>query len=257
MCKEYYGFIYLTTNKINGKRYIGKKNYDKKELWKNYLGSGIALKNAIKKYGKENFSKEIIEECKTRDLLNEREKYWIEKYNATNDDLFYNIALGGDGGNVTIGYSEEMLKTLRENKRRGAKGIINQGKENPMAKSVICLNNGLIFDTTVMASKYGNTKDYCIQSCCRGRSETAGVSKETKERFQWAYYDPSLTYEYIPFKRNYSETAFSKKIKCIETGTIYNSVKEGARSINVSNQTLSMHLHGKTKHCGNLHWVFV
>lgn len=257
MEKEYYGFIYITTNKTNGKRYIGKKTYDKKEVWKNYLGSGIALKNAIDKYGKENFSKVIIEECNTKDLLNEREKYWIEKYNATSDSSFYNIAPGGEGGNVTSGYSEDMLIKFYNNKVKGSKGIINQGKENPRAKKVICLNNGLIFDTTVIASRYGNTKDYCIQACCRGKSKTAGVSSENGEKLQWAYYNPSVVYEYIPFKRNYLENAFSKRIKCVETGIIYNRVKDGAKVANVNSATLSMHLSGKTKHCGGFHWVFV
>ena len=73
-----YGFIYITTNHVNGKKYIGQKKYDDKGKWKDYLGSGKHLKNAINKYGRENFSKEIIEECETKELLNEREKYWIK-----------------------------------------------------------------------------------------------------------------------------------------------------------------------------------
>ena len=77
-----YGFIYITTNHINGKQYIGQRKYDKKEKWKNYLGSGIILTRAIEKYGKENFSKKIIEECETKEQLNQKEKYWISYYNA-------------------------------------------------------------------------------------------------------------------------------------------------------------------------------
>jgi hypothetical protein len=51
---ETIGYIYITTNKLNGKRYIGQhqsKDWDYK-----YFGSGIYLKRAIKKYGLENFT---------------------------------------------------------------------------------------------------------------------------------------------------------------------------------------------------------
>ena len=59
--KEYYGFIYLTTNKVNGMKYVGQKTYDKRGNWKTYLGSGVYLKRAISKYGKDNFSRQILE----------------------------------------------------------------------------------------------------------------------------------------------------------------------------------------------------
>lgn len=104
-----YGFIYITTNHINGKRYIGQKKYDKQGYWKEYLGSGIILAKAIEKYGRDNFSKEIIEECESKEKLNDREKYWISYYDAVNSDNFYNLTLGGDGGNTLVGYTEEQL----------------------------------------------------------------------------------------------------------------------------------------------------
>ena len=53
-----YGFIYITTNLINGKKYIGQKKFIRQ--WEYYLGSGRHFKNAINKYGKENFIREII-----------------------------------------------------------------------------------------------------------------------------------------------------------------------------------------------------
>lgn len=76
-----YGYIYETTNLINGKKYIGQHKSNKFDTW--YLGSGIVLKKAIKKYGKENFQTIIIEKIYTnKDDLNKREVYWIEYFNA-------------------------------------------------------------------------------------------------------------------------------------------------------------------------------
>ena len=63
--------IYKTTNLINGKIYVGQDTKNNP----NYLGSGKILKFALKKYGIENFKKEILEECLTLDELNELEKY--------------------------------------------------------------------------------------------------------------------------------------------------------------------------------------
>lgn len=86
--------IYKTTNLINGKIYIGRdtKNNSK------YLGSGKILKNAILKYGKNNFKKEILEFGTSNFDLNEKEIKWIEFYNSTNPEIGYNITKGGTGG---------------------------------------------------------------------------------------------------------------------------------------------------------------
>lgn len=91
-----YGFVYMTTNNVNGKRYIGQRKYYGR--YDTYLGSGRILLLAIEKYGKENFTREILEECDTKEALNEREQYWIDYYNADTSELFYNIEKGGEGG---------------------------------------------------------------------------------------------------------------------------------------------------------------
>lgn len=86
--------IYKTTNIINGKIYVGQHI----GMNKNYLGSGNVIKQAIKKYGKYNFIKEIIEDnIENEDVLNEREIYWIKKLNATNPEIGYNRSIGGEG----------------------------------------------------------------------------------------------------------------------------------------------------------------
>lgn len=88
--------IYKTTNLLNGKIYIGKDARNDNT----YFGSGLILKNAIKKYGIQNFKKEILETCNSFKELNEREIYWIKYYNSTDKTIGYNIAIGGLGGNT-------------------------------------------------------------------------------------------------------------------------------------------------------------
>ncbi len=106
------GVIYITTNKINNRKYIG---VDTQNL-KYYLGSGVAIKLAIKKYGTENFTKEILESSDDKKYLFEREKYWIDFYNANNSKDFYNIAPGGKGGNMLI--TEDSIKKHREGSKK-------------------------------------------------------------------------------------------------------------------------------------------
>ena len=85
--------VYKITNNINQKTYIGvHKTNNPNDC---YFGSGIAIKNAIKKYGKENFKKEVlfITEDKIDAYRKERELTLDYIYANT-----YNMRLGGVGG---------------------------------------------------------------------------------------------------------------------------------------------------------------
>jgi hypothetical protein len=106
--------IYKITNLINGKIYVGKDTESKK----NYYGSGLLIKKAIKKYGKDNFIKEVIEVCKTNLDLCDREKYWIGFYNSTDKLIGYNISKGGDGGDTISNHPERYLITEKISKAR-------------------------------------------------------------------------------------------------------------------------------------------
>lgn len=81
--KDYFGFVYLITNLLNGKKYIGRKNLyfhrkskgKKRKVkqesdWQKYYGSSDELKEDIKIYGKENFKREILSLHKTQGKLN-------------------------------------------------------------------------------------------------------------------------------------------------------------------------------------------
>ena len=90
------GYVYLTTNMINNKRYIGQ--HRSIEFDPSYLGSGKLLTRAIQKYTKEAFKCEILCTCESDEELDHMERYYISKYNAVNSPEFYNLSEGGYSG---------------------------------------------------------------------------------------------------------------------------------------------------------------
>lgn len=105
-------YVYQTTNLINGKKYIGKHTG---KLNDEYLGSGSLLKKAIKKYGKENFFREILAITNDAESLDLLEKYYIKKFEANTNPDFYNLTEGGTGGNTLKGLTPDQInkRTLK------------------------------------------------------------------------------------------------------------------------------------------------
>jgi len=84
--------IYLTTNLINGKQYVGQSSINDN----NYLGSGLLIQKAINKYNRKNFRKIVLVECSSQEELDEQEIFWIEALDTLQPNG-YNISLGGNG----------------------------------------------------------------------------------------------------------------------------------------------------------------
>jgi len=94
-----YHFTYKTTNTINDKSYYGK--HSTTNLEDGYLGSGLNLSRAIKKYGREVFTTEILFFYENTEELNNAEKELITE-EMINSNTTYNIAVGGQGGNLGL-----------------------------------------------------------------------------------------------------------------------------------------------------------
>lgn len=93
--KEYYGFIYLIHNEVNGMKYIGQKKFDKENRWKSYMGGGKILKLAQEKYGINNFKRYLLDYSFSKKDADEKEYYYIKKYKAVESKEFYNMVDGG------------------------------------------------------------------------------------------------------------------------------------------------------------------
>lgn len=96
--------IYKITNLINNKCYIGQSIHIERRFAQHKSPYEIErdpdkpLYQAFKKYGIENFSFEILEEC-AQNELNDKEKFYIEKYQSLTHQNGYNICSGGEGNN--------------------------------------------------------------------------------------------------------------------------------------------------------------
>lgn len=107
-------YIYKITNKIDGKVYIGQTQVNDPY----YFGGGKLIRRAVKKHGRDNFTKEILEECSSKEELDNKEIYWIEYYNSRDLTVGYNLARGGDGGNRNGGkLTEESRKRISEGRK--------------------------------------------------------------------------------------------------------------------------------------------
>lgn len=142
--------IYKLTNKINGKIYIGQTTKSFEERLRGHIydaqyrkkASDSRLSNAIRKYGIDNFKKEIIFDASNLEELNEKEEFYIKHFNSTNREIGYNIKYGGNNyimpteTRIKIGGKTKerfyLNKELREKVLKGLK----KGNETQKKKSL-------------------------------------------------------------------------------------------------------------------------
>ena len=116
-----YGVIYRITCKLDGMIYIGQTVRTIEERFQEHAKADSYIGNAIRAHGVENFSVEVIEECDTREQLNEREIFWIAELNSKHPNG-YNLTDGGEGSSGVERTPETRAK-------------ISAAKKNPSAET--------------------------------------------------------------------------------------------------------------------------
>ena len=129
------GYIYLTTCLVNGKKYVGQ-SINLRNI-NTYLGSGIAFKCALKKYGKDNFEKIIlIDNVSCLNELNKLERDFIQKYDCLSPNG-YNLDLGGTNkGRMSDETKAKMIKS-----KTGKKHTLKQKEANIKCHTGLKLSN--------------------------------------------------------------------------------------------------------------------
>ena len=128
--------IYCIENKLNGKKYVGKTTKSIEYRFRRHIEKSSGedrqhLHNAIRKYGQENFKCYLLEDVSDKDLLSEREMYWIKKLDTKN--IGYNETDGGDGS-FGRHVSEETRRKHSEQSKRYYSNPDNKKKVSDATK---------------------------------------------------------------------------------------------------------------------------
>ena len=210
--------IYKITNIVDGKCYIGQST-DINDRWikhrsrpfqVNDISYNTLFYRAIRKYGLENFTFEVVEECQC-DMLNEREIFYIDVYNSHFTKNGYNMTFGGEGGakrdNKKIcdlwdeGYTISQIakelccsrNTVKSSLKQFGKYDINQIKNRWIKQKCVPINQydkdfNLLktWNSARQAEKELGIDHSGIGDCCNYITRQAGG-------FQWRYAERSET----------------------------------------------------------------
>lgn len=237
--------VYIHTNKVNGKMYVGITSQSTDARWRQGKGYKhcIAFHRAIEKYGWDGFEHEVFAANLTREEAENMEKILIEKLNTQNPEFGYNISEGGNAPRQT----DETKRKISESRL---------GEKNPM------------FGRKHTAEEQDNLSKRFSGS--GNPRYGVSLSEETKQKISEAQKGKHLTEEH---KKKIADT-LSKKFKgrprpdgggrppksilCVETGEIFESIAEAAKSKGIkSKNRISAVAKGTAITCGGYHWEYV
>lgn len=151
-------WVYKITNIQNNKVYIGQTIRPIKQRFHRHLNDALNnildthFARAIRKYGKDNFTIEIIDTAQSQDELNRKEQYWIQYYNSVKDGYNETDAISKCGGNTYQSKTKEEMEVIKEKIRQ-----TKIGSKNPMAKKVKRINivtgEEDIYDTIISCAR--------------------------------------------------------------------------------------------------------
>ena len=222
--------IYLVTNKINNKQYVGQTCRSVEERWRDHCRSkeNNYFHRALRKHGVENFEVRVIDTAESHEELDEKEIAWIQNL-GTMAPRGYNSK---PGGNVSM---------------RGCYGALNRKSK-------------LIYQFTLKgemingywgaseASRITGISDTLIYRSLKGDGSTLGGG------FVWMYADgftPQKCAEKIDRYRGNKHS----EVLCVETGERFRSMTEAAKKYNTYPCSISACCSGKLRTTSGYHWM--
>lgn len=226
----------MLTCKVNGKKYIGQSQNIAKRLRSHKSNKhryhNQIIKNAIAKYGLENFEATVLEFCPI-EKLDEREIYYISEYQPE-----YNIKEGG-------GRASHSIQTRKILSQVAKKQWQESNIRELIQKPIICIETGEIFESIKGAAEKVGIRCTGISMALNGKTKTAGG-------YHWKFADSESPPKYL------HENTHKKSVMCVEIQEIFPSIKEAIESMGLKNKNgISAVLHNRQKTAGGYHWKLI
>lgn len=244
--------VYIHTNKLNGKKYVGITKQKPERRWQNGHGyrDNDYFYKAILKYGWDGFKHEIVKDGLAKEEACSMEIELIEKYECTNREKGYNVSAGGETGLVNI----------------------MRGKDNPKSTAINVYDEEGNFiakyETQTATAEALRIKRQGIGKCCTGQvhsyrgyifeyaDKEFDKTKVVRVRYKHKKKTTIRTKLDGTAKIGRPPETMFKKVICIDTGTVYNSLKEAGEITGVRRCHISNVCRGERKTAGGLRWQY-
>ena len=258
--------VYKHTNLENGKVYIGITCHGEhpNKRWENgqgYINNSKFYKDILE-YGWRNFSHEILEEKLDKITAIKKEKEYIQKYNSV-EAGYNNSPGGGEYSEISRQKISQALYGIKRNPKSIEKQIKTKISYSGFAmgfdpvdaknsKRVRCKETQDVFGSISEAENWSNTNK--ISECCSGLRQHAGRHPITNEQLSWEFVEKDT-----PITKRCLEKYEPKKIKkirCIETGEVFENATEASKAVGVHRSNITRAAKGERKTAGKLHWEY-
>lgn len=270
--KNKFGFsaIYLWTNQVNGKLYVGQTQnfYVRIKQYVRGNDSDRVIGRAFAKYGIDNFTVDILERDIPIEKLDEREQYWMDYYKSYERNIGYNVCREA-GTTRGFHHSEESREAMSKHRKEYFEAhpdAIKRGKDNPMygrkmseerKESLRHRNLGNQYAKGARWDMSEETKQK-ISAALKGNQNCLGrkLSQETKDKIAESNRRRVYSEETKAKISEANKGKSMKRIMCIETGVVYDGIVKAVELTGISYSAISHCCRGCQKTAGGYHWKY-
>lgn len=228
--------IYIHTAP-NGKKYVGQTSQPENRRWRNGHGyvSNRHFYRAIQKYGWDNIHHEVVRRCETLKEANEIEADLIAELKSNDPKYGYNISGGGDGKNRVAESTRRLMSKARKGKRTGKSNPNYGRKHTPEERRVMSekTKGRFVGEKSPLWGKHPSDATRAKMSASRKASKKARACIQALNQSK------------------------AKKVRCVETGDVYESARGAARKLGYSQGNISSACRGDHEKAYGFHWEYV